>query len=59
MAKLTFNGAWIVIYAHWVATGVKLIVNDLNIKSSSHRIRFPCFVWSNAGVRYCKIVLIL
>ena len=59
MAKFTFNGAWIVIYAHWVTTGVKLIVNNLNIMSSSHRIQFPCFMWGNAGVKYCKTVLIL
>ena len=59
MAHFTFNGAWIVVYADRLATCVKLIVKDCNITSSSHRIRFPCFMWGTVGVRYCKTVLIL
>ena len=59
MAQFTFIGAWIVVYADRLATCVKLIVNNFNITSSSHQIRFPCFVLGTAGVRYCKTIVIL
>ena len=48
--KFTFDGTWIIVYAHRFPTNIQLIVNDINISPSSHRIGLPGFVWGATGV---------
>ena len=42
--KFTFDGTWIIIYAHRFPTNIQLIVNDINISPSSHHIFLLGFV---------------
>ena len=48
--KFTFDGTWIIVYAHRSPTNVQLIMNNIYISPTSHHIGLPGFVWGATGV---------